>query len=81
MSDFMDRDDIILFKLGQIEAKLDQSLTAQALHIGDDKAFHADADARLKALETSRARVYGGAAVVSVIGTGMMSWLTGFLHH
>ena len=81
MSDFMDREDIVIYKLGRIESMLDDALKMQALHIGDDKAVHDSQDARIKSLEMARSRMYGATAVIATVATAAVSWLSGLLHH
>lgn len=77
---FNDRMDEVIFRLGQIEAKQDSFNAAYALYISDNKVNNNERDARLDKLEASKNRMYGAVAVLSLIGTSLVSWLTGVLH-
>lgn len=63
-----DAKDSILYMLGQLTAKVDALLTNQKFH--DQR--HNDLEARVSVLETDKAKVIGGALVIStVVGLGL----------
>lgn len=78
---FNDRMDEVIYRLGQIEAKQDSFNAAYALYISDNKVNNAERDKRLDDLEASKNRMYGAAAVLTLIGTTLASWVTGLFHH
>lgn len=61
-----DKDQIILYKLGIIEAKLDTALASALLHQQQDDKVHTDQENRIKSLEAGKAKVVGGLAVFTV---------------
>jgi len=72
---FVREDDIIIYKLGQIESKLDQQAALLALNMSDAKVFNKDIEVRTRSLETSRAYNHGIAAVISLIATSALNFL------
>lgn len=78
---FNNTEDQILYKLGQIEAKLDLALLTAAEHNRRDEVVHTDQEDRLKRLESGRSKVLGAAGVLTVAGSAIMSWLATHMGH
>jgi len=55
----------VIFKLGQIESKLDLIAESISSHIQQDDKLHAESDKRVASLERSRAWALGAVAVIS----------------
>lgn len=77
----------VLYKLGRIEASLDEIKTSQAnavaaldKHAKDDAALFQEHGARIQSLELSRAKALGGAAAVSGIVGTVVALLAKTLH-
>lgn len=78
---FRNTEDQILYKLGQIEAKLDLTLLTAAEHQRRDDTTHTDQEDRIKALENGRSKAIGAVGIITVLGSGLMSWVATHLGH
>lgn len=63
----LDFNETVIYKLGQIESKMDQALTAIKVHQEDDDELHNIVNKRVTKLENWRYWVLGAAGAVSVI--------------
>lgn len=79
--------DQVLYKLGRIEASLDEIKTSQSeakaaleKHVTDDATVFQSYGARIQSLELSRAKALGGAAGVSAVVGAISAILAKTLH-
>lgn len=63
----LDFNETVIYKLGQIESKMDQALTAIKVHQEDDDELHKIINKRVAKLENWRYWVLGAAGAVSII--------------
>ena len=65
-----------LYKLGQIEGKLDSLIELVGQHVKDDKDTFDTLGKRLTGLEAARNRIIGAAAVITVGVNAVWAFLT-----
>lgn len=72
-----DLDNQTLYKLGQIEGKLDSLIELVGKHVAADEEKHGTLDKRITGLETSKNRVIGAAAVITVAFNAAWGFIKG----
>lgn len=70
----LDRDDIVIYKLGKIETLLTEVKINQEAHAAADLVFHKDIEVRTSKLERKWAWASGIAAGVSFVVTVIFNW-------
>jgi len=74
-----EKEELIIYKLGNIEASLESIKTAQTLFMGESKMYGQSFDNRIKSLENSRSWAYGMVATlstfISLIVTSISRWV------
>ena len=75
MTNGFDREGTVIYKLGQIEGKLDAISLLFATHVAQDAVFKKELSDRVSSLEKSRTWVLGAVAAISLAITSASQFI------